>query len=606
MTGQTEYDRSDIHSRIVSSLGLPLLLFVASAVSAAQTLDLSVPLPPGETLLADVGTYRVSWQSYGQEPVAMPVSWSGHFEPRAGISYRDWGRVLDRRALLLHSPWHVPPGKTWADYELALPQVTPIRLKFGIAMGPDVARPDRSDGVTFSCYLMIDGIEQELLRRHHAEARWLDFDFDLTPYAGKTVVLRLQVEPGPKNNSSFDYSFFGDARIAVGEGTPQRSETLRRLTTTRAYQATARADLTNLANRADQGVVPGNLLPYKNSLKQSGTGWRFTYHGDDCRVVYDWTPATGTLDDFRAQVDDGRPVAPALGGGLTAAVEQADKTKEVPLRGGRAVEVKRDREQLHVLWEYDVRGQAVRVAWTYRILGKALAVSVRCDEPLLNRFSLGDVGLAPLRRTFPVPYLPGHVVYLPAQNVFVGRCLDWTASHASRCPAGMADYDPKTDGTRNPLIETGYVAVSPDVGEVLPNIPHPPSPPSGALGPRVMLDVWSHHRGTYQGDAENLLALKDHGVDHLAIISHVWQRYGYDVKLPDHLPANPALRRRRGHGRLSARRPTNAATSGLCMRTTSTSTRTPPRTIPQLACSPQTERRRPLGTTRAPRCRASA
>ena len=35
------------------------------------------------------------------------------------------------------------------------------------------------------------------------------------------------------------------------------------------------------------------------------------------------------------------------------------------------------------------------------------------------------------------------------------------------------------------------------------------------------------------------MALKDHGVDHLAIISHVWQRYGRR-ELPDHLPANPA------------------------------------------------------------------
>ncbi len=247
------------------------------------------------------------------------------------------------------------------------------------------------------------------------------------------------------------------------------------------------------------------------------------------------------MDDFRVRVHDGRPLAPALGGGATASVKHADKTEEVPLRGGRPVEVEREQDQLQVLWEYDVSGQAVRVAWTYGILGKALVVSARCDEPVVSRFSLGDVGLAPLRRTFPVPYLPGHVAYLPAQNVFVGRYLDWTASHASRCPQGVADYDPKTDGTRNSLVETGYVAVSPDLGEVLPNIPHPPSPYLALLGPRIMLDVWGHHRGTYQGDAENLLALKDHGVDHLAIISHVWQRYGYDVKLPDHLPANPAF-----------------------------------------------------------------
>ncbi len=113
-------------------------------------------------------------------------------------------------------------------------------------------------------------------------------------------------------------------------------------------------------------------------------------------------------------------MAPALGGGATAAVRHADRTEEVALRGGRAVEVKREQEQLHVLWEYDLRGQAVRVAWTYRILGKALAVSVRCDELLVSRFSLGDVGLAPLRRTFSVPYLAGHVVYLPANPAFGG------------------------------------------------------------------------------------------------------------------------------------------------------------------------------------------
>jgi hypothetical protein len=103
----------------------------------------------------------------------------------------------------------------------------------------------------------------------------------------------------------------------------------------------------------------------------------------------------------------------------------------------------------------------------------------------------------------------------------------------------VATYDPKTDGTRNPLVETGYVAVSPHLGEVLPNLPSPPSPYLSLLGPRIMLDIWRHHLGTYQGDGDNLRELKDQGVDHVAIIQHVWQRWGYDVKLPDHLPANP-------------------------------------------------------------------
>ena len=76
---------------------------------------------------------------------------------------------------------------------------------------------------------------------------------------------------------------------------------------------------------------------------------------------------------------------------------------------------------------------------------------------------------------------------------------------------------PTARGTRSG--EGGYVAVSPDLGEVLPNIPHPPSPYRELLGPRIMLDIWGHHNGTYRGDAENLRALKDNGVDHVAIIS---------------------------------------------------------------------------------------
>jgi hypothetical protein len=136
--------------------------------------------------------------------------------------------------------------------------------------------------------------------------------------------------------------------------------------------------------------------------------------------------------------------------------------------------------------------------------------------------------------------LAGRVGYLPVENVYVCRYLDWTQSNSSSCPQGNANYNKRTDGARNPLVETGYIAVSPNVSEVLPNIPWPQSPYKDVLGPCIMLDIWGHYKNTYAGDAEMLAALKDYGVDHMVIIQHVWQRYGYDVKLPDHLPANPA------------------------------------------------------------------
>jgi hypothetical protein len=538
--------------RVYFCSALIVLSLIVGSTNANAVDDLSVPLPLGETLLQDIGIYRVGWQSYGAEPVQMPVGWMGHFDTATGISYMPWDPVLGRPALLMHSPWHVPPGKVWVDYDLALPNKAPICLKFGIAMRPDVVSPDKSDGVTFSCYLTVDGQRQELMRQHQDQGQWVDFRFDFSAYAGKTVRLRLQVEPGPKNNSSFDFSFFGDAKIVVGDDLPDTSALVQTLTARRAYQATRPVPRTALRNRAtEEGITPSNLLPYTNDLERLADTWKFTYQGDDGRVVYTYRPKTGTLDDFSVCVDDSRPFQPARGGLATAhgrgdqsasdqaANDAAPARESTPLRGGQLIEETRQGNQLRVLWQYELADGPVRIAWTFAIRGKALQVTADCEEPVVQSFFLGATALAPLRKTIRIPYLAGDVDYLPAQQLFVSRYLDWTRSHSSRCPQGEAVYEPMTDGQRNSMHESGYIAVSPDIGEVLPNIPHPASPYRTILGPRIMLDIWGHHKKTYAGDAENLRLLKDLGVDHLAIIQHVWQRYGYDVKLPDHMPANP-------------------------------------------------------------------
>ena len=515
---------------------------VASATAAA---DLTLQVPPGETRLSEIGLSRVAWQSVGKDPVWMPPGWRGHFDEATGISCQNAGQLLGREALLMHSPWRVPPGRTWVEYQLALPKVTPIRLAFGIAMGPGRVGPELSDGVTFSGALTVAGVETELMRNHYTKESWFDYSFDLSAHAGRVVTLRLQVEPGPKMNSSFDYSYFGDARIIVGDSQPNVAERVQQLTRQRAYQATASASRVALSNTARQGVVPSNLLPFTfntfNTVEQAGTAWRFIYQGTDARLVYVYEPRTGMLDDFTMQLDDHPPFQPALGGGASVMVEKGGKNVPAPLRGGKILRTELVNGTVMVVWEYPTADEPVRLAWSFRIVGKAMVVSVSSETAGVSSFSLGNVGPVPLRKTLTVPYFDGELCYLPEQNGFVCRMLDWTASNASQCPRGVATYDVKTDGTRNLLCETGYISVSPELGEVLPNIPFAPSPFLATLGPRIMLDVWGHHQGSFAGDAAKLRELKDNGVDHLAIIQHDWQRYGYDVKLPDHLPANPRL-----------------------------------------------------------------
>ena len=510
-------------ARVLAVLATP------SGAFAAIQPDLTVALPRGGTSLTEIGIYRVGWQSHGGKPEWMPLSWSGDSDPATGIVYQPKAGFLGRESLLMHSPWRVPGGRTWAEYRLSLPRETPIRLSFGIAMDPSSTLPDKSDGVTFSCALLESGGERELLRRHWNQGTWEDHSIDLSEHAGKAITLRLQVEPGPKNNSSFDFSYFGNPKITVGKDAEDGMALVGKMTRSKAWQAIASADMRALSNSPKHGITPSNLLPHRNSLQAEGNDWRFIYQGDDCRIEYLYQPSTGTLDDFTARIDNGAPFHPAIGGGVGA---------RGLLDNGRLVSVTRRGEELVAVWEYQVESKPLRVEWAYQISGKALRVSARCDAPVLDSFTLGQAA-APLRKQLDVPYLAGRAEFLRTQGVFVCRYLDWTKSNSSRCPQAGASYEPKTDGTRNALFESGYIAVSPELAETLPNIPHPPSPFIKQLGPRIMLDVWGHHRGKYSGDTEILRELKDNGVDHLAIIQHVWQRYCYDVKLPDHLPADP-------------------------------------------------------------------
>lgn len=515
-----------------------VLLAAGLTGHAAEETVPPVALPAGETRLAEIGTYRVGWQSYGGPTNWLPLSWAGHFDDATGVACEPAGTVLGREAWFLHSPWRVPAGRTWVDYPLQLPAQKPIQLRFGTAMGPDAVQPGKSDGVTFSCAVLADGQKRELLRQHQTIAAWRDYAFDLSTYAGRTVTLRLQVEPGPKNNPSFDFSYFGDATLRVGNHEADSTTHFRAFLQTPAYRATKNVSRLALRNVSDQGVTPSNLLPCTNSLVHSGNRWEFTYAAADTHLTYRYVPATGTLDDFTAIMEQRSAFQPARGGGVSVTVTSNQTSRLMALRGGHALRTTAKDNQLTVRWQYEFAGKPLIVTWTFDIQGKALVVSAQCDDPVLSQMSLGAIGPVPFRRSFPVPYLDGLPSFLPAQGAFVFRQLDWTVSHASRSPQGIATYDTKTDGTRNPLFERGYIAVSPDLDEVLPNLPNPPSPYRATLAPRVMLDIWGHDHGMFAGDAAKLRELKDNGVDHLAIIQHDWQHFGYDVKLPDHMPAN--------------------------------------------------------------------
>ena len=70
---------------------------------------------------------------------------------------------------------------------------------------------EQSDGVTFRVF--VDG--QKLLDVNRTDTKWQPFEFDLTPQAGKTVIIRFETDPGPKDNSSFDFAVWGDRELVL-------------------------------------------------------------------------------------------------------------------------------------------------------------------------------------------------------------------------------------------------------------------------------------------------------------------------------------------------------------------------------------------------------
>ena len=492
-------------------------------------------LPHGTTQLTELVEYRVGFRQNGNEQW-MPASWSGQFSTPARIAVVPTDHVMDRDAIMVHPPWGGGTGPIWIDYQLRLPAGVPARLEFAMGMRDRELGPGSSDGVTFTCQLVgrPDG-PQTLFTEHYRQAGWKHVVVDLSDAAGAGVVLRLLVDPGPAQDSTSDTAFLGEPRIVCGVTEADQSQPGVPHLIAAANELAAEAGLGRLVNDPSGGVLPGNAVPHQTRIERIPDGHALVYEGADGRVVWTYRPTTGTLDDLQVQFGDEEPIRPAGGGGAFTSEDETDRR----LEGGEPRLVNVGPDGLQVTWVYPQAGDPVEVEWGFRLHGKALVVNARSHSREISALSLGDTRGPPLRRRIPMPYLHRVVDYLPAEQLFALRFFDWTQSHASRSPEHVAEYSATTAGERNCLQEVGCIAVSRNLYEVLPNIPHPPSPYRNRLASLIVLDLWGHVGGTYAGDTEHLLNLKDQGIDHLAVILHDWQRYGYDVKLPDHLPADP-------------------------------------------------------------------
>ncbi len=110
--------------------------------------------------------------------------------------------------LLMQPPSRARGGATFVEYPLALPAPDwPAVLTFGVGLsdfGP------RSDGALF--VIRIDGTE--VFREEVGTSRLVTREIDLTPWAGRTVRLRLIVHPGTRLNPISDLANWTDLKVS--------------------------------------------------------------------------------------------------------------------------------------------------------------------------------------------------------------------------------------------------------------------------------------------------------------------------------------------------------------------------------------------------------
>ena len=486
---------------------LPLLALLAAPALAAVD-----PLGP-DTAFEEIGLVRPGFVSADGAEHPLPAEAHNVHDPATGARVDPTVQHRGRRGCFMHPPYLGGAGETFQEFTLRLPASPAGRIEGLTALAE---KSDSSDGVTFR--VRVDGA---VAWSEHRNGRdWQPFAVDLAAWTGREVRVRFEVSPGPAQNTAFDWALWGDRRLRLpGYAGPAPRPDPPPL------------DLARLSSRENGSWAPLSGFDGNTAVDLRAHEAVFTYRGADGVLAYTWVFPTNDAASFGALA-------------LHAAMA-GDKAVDVPLAGDARIEwtgaaaagapsVRRRGDAVECARAVSGGSLVLRA----RLEQKSLVCEVACDAPVIAAIDPGNWGPVPYRRPVAVPYCWTAPEYLPAENLFVARYADWTASSASHFSGARAVYEPWTDGTRNPARERFVFAAAWHLDEVLPNIPNPPSPWREDLGRRIVLDIWDG--GPFARVAEHLDALAAAGVRDDLILLHVWQRDGYDNGLPAHWPAREA------------------------------------------------------------------
>lgn len=480
-----------------------------------------ISLPPQGSLgLASLWQAGVAWQRIQGPLVRLPTGWQGSDRESSAHFGRgpvDRGQV--RQALQIHPPYRGGPGTLFAEYRLKLPATTPIELSFHMAIRDHSAAEPPSDGVTFRVWVG----EEKLFERHTTAKRWEPGRVDLSRFSGEEIILRLECHPGPKNDTTCDSAYWGDPVIAVGS--PPHL-----LTSARRSDLEARTRVAIQTGNATEGGAVFELHGGMRAAVYAGPNGitdGILAFGSGDRVV--------TFEGMNIQVNDRELGAWPEGVGVEQCnvSRSAEGTVKIVHRF-QSAEGARD-----LIAEFWSEGSGLRL----KITG-----------PGITDLALGRAS----HRAGRVYYGHGYCVVKPGKFVANGGGHDLSTSHvgfefdngvfllnACDTPPGSLRIDPvaqtyalhthpDTTFTFVPTLAGAWDAAL----KYRPLYDKSPAPAIRQKAGRFVFDLWG---GSYAENTRLLRRCFDYGLTNSLAIIHVWQRWGYDYRLPDIFPPNPDL-----------------------------------------------------------------
>ena len=466
---------------------------------------------------------RAVVQVFGQKPETMPVGWEGnHAENKATVSVNEQVVAGQKRECVgIHPPWASGKvGTALIEFPIALPDKKPIKLRFAAAMTP--YGEGGGDGVAFRVRVAeLDAPAGEfgkiVFERQTTEKKWLDLEADLSQFAGRKVRVQLEGHPGPKNDTSFDHSFWAEPTLVAG--TPPKTK----------------------------------HFPFKDS-----DGREFTIHTDRKGPIA-WTGRRGLLD---VMFNVGDAQQPLYFNGFEIRVfgiRLDDARSPVQLMG---VDDESDGKQTQCRHKFqtpygnfDLLGRVwtdngmLRVKWWLENTPAPQPWLVcRIEDAATGPWSDG------LKRVY-----AGHGNVVEKPEAFT---MNFDGHRLSTSFVGFEF----ADGAG--ILQA--VDVPPDRLEIRPDrkhfslhATHAPTftfvtsknafdavkhwrehngiKPAGGvkkLAGRFVFDLWG---GRYGESADSLKRAFAYGLTDSCVVWHNWQRWGYDYRLPDIMPPNPKL-----------------------------------------------------------------